>query len=400
MISHASQKSFNNQHHDPFGMLLVGRNWEGGSEYRFGFNRYENTNEILGGNIAIDFGARVYDSRLGRFFSIDPRSGEYPWQTPYAYFSNSPIKTVDIKEEGGGDPLKWPNYGGPGDPLGSWSNNKGYALSADKGGRIVETFYDETAELLWSVMHYPNDEKYYYLAEIGAPNILKIWNENIYDNHGNREVYWQEFIPRTAAECGDAVADGLTKLIFGIGTLPLTMMVAPELGVTSIIGRSLINFGLDASIQMYSNGFDYNNINVTQLIASTVLHNSSLGSLVGRNLIGNVFKYTLSTDYVGVFSESYYSDAKAWAYEAAVSTGIGVICDYSVAKLAGLNSNVTTQNWTRWRNLSYKPKYNSLYQNYLRNQTVSEIFSTATLQISVGTGAEYISSRLSISSGN
>jgi len=378
---------------------MVGR--EFGANYRFGFNGYENTDELLGDNTAIDFGARIYDCRIARFFSIDPLSAEYPWQSPYAYFRNSPIKTVDIKGEGEGDPpLKWPNYGGPGDPLGSWSNNKGYTISSDKGGRIVETFYDETTELFWSVMHYPNDEQFYYLAQIGSPKILRIWNENIYDNHGNREVYWQEFIPRTAAECGDAVADGLTKLIFGIGTLPFTMMVAPELGVTSFAVRSLINFGLDATIQMYSNGFDYNHINITQLVASALLHNSSLVAIGGRNIIGNAFQFSMAEKYGGFLSDVYYRDKKAWAYNAAISTGTSVICDYSVAKLTGLNSNVSKQNWTMWRNLSYKPKYNSLYQNYLRNQTIGEICNTAPFQITVGTGAEYISSRLSISSGN
>jgi hypothetical protein len=37
-------------------------------------------------------------------FSIDPRSFEYPWQSPYVYHRNSPIAVIDFM--GGGDPEK------------------------------------------------------------------------------------------------------------------------------------------------------------------------------------------------------------------------------------------------------------------------------------------------------
>lgn len=89
------------QDYDPIGMILIGRNWvNGGENYRFGFNGYENTDEIYGNDIAVDFGARVFDGRLGRFFSIDPRTSEYSWQSPYAYFSNSPIWKIDYEGKG------------------------------------------------------------------------------------------------------------------------------------------------------------------------------------------------------------------------------------------------------------------------------------------------------------
>lgn len=85
--------------YDPFGMIIVGRDF--GANYRFGFNGYENTDELLGDNTAIDFGARIYDCRIARFFSIDPRSSEYPWQSVYVYFSNCPIAVVDVNGMGG-----------------------------------------------------------------------------------------------------------------------------------------------------------------------------------------------------------------------------------------------------------------------------------------------------------
>ena len=39
--------------------------------YRFGFNGKENDNEVKGAGNSVDFGARIYDSRLGRWMSVD-----------------------------------------------------------------------------------------------------------------------------------------------------------------------------------------------------------------------------------------------------------------------------------------------------------------------------------------
>ena len=80
---------------------------ETNSDYRFGFNGKEKDNEWKGFGSSYDFGARMYDPRLGKFLSLDPWSDKYPWQTPYAYHRNSPIWTIDWN--GFGDPPKSPN---------------------------------------------------------------------------------------------------------------------------------------------------------------------------------------------------------------------------------------------------------------------------------------------------
>jgi len=48
-----------------------------------------------------DYGLRVYDPRLGRFFSVDPLTNGYPMLTPYQFASNRPIDSVDR------DGLEW-----------------------------------------------------------------------------------------------------------------------------------------------------------------------------------------------------------------------------------------------------------------------------------------------------
>ncbi len=76
----------------PFGMLLKDRSYTSDS-YRFGFNGYENEPDISGNGSVIDFGARIYDSRLGKFFSVDPKT--YPFWSPYQYDANCPILVKD-----------------------------------------------------------------------------------------------------------------------------------------------------------------------------------------------------------------------------------------------------------------------------------------------------------------
>ena len=82
-----------------FGMSMPGRTFSSSTGYRYGFNGKENSVEISKG--AISFEARAYDSRLGKFFTTDPRQVEYAWQSPYAYYRNSPINILDVNGMGG-----------------------------------------------------------------------------------------------------------------------------------------------------------------------------------------------------------------------------------------------------------------------------------------------------------
>jgi len=87
----------------PFGMVMPGRSWTAASAegYRFGFNGKEGDSEIKGQHNCLNLGARIYDPRLGKFFSGDPKESRYAWQSPYVYYLNSPIKFIDFNGEGG-----------------------------------------------------------------------------------------------------------------------------------------------------------------------------------------------------------------------------------------------------------------------------------------------------------
>jgi RHS repeat-associated protein len=63
--------------------------------YRFSFNGKENDNEIKGEGNSLDFGARIYDPRLGRFLGLDPLKESYPSESNYLYCSNNPIYYIE-----------------------------------------------------------------------------------------------------------------------------------------------------------------------------------------------------------------------------------------------------------------------------------------------------------------
>ncbi len=60
------------------------------SEYRYGYNQQEGDLEIGGDFSSYRF--RIYNSRLARFYSIDPASARIPYNSPYNFAENKPIQ--------------------------------------------------------------------------------------------------------------------------------------------------------------------------------------------------------------------------------------------------------------------------------------------------------------------
>ncbi|WP_089912088.1 RHS repeat-associated core domain-containing protein [Chitinophaga rupis] len=93
-VEHYEAKVTSAQDYYPFGMLQPGRNWNI-ENYRYGFNGKENDNEVKGEGNSLDFGARVYDPRVGRFLSADKFKKEAAGWTPYRFAFNNPMRVVD-----------------------------------------------------------------------------------------------------------------------------------------------------------------------------------------------------------------------------------------------------------------------------------------------------------------
>jgi RHS repeat-associated protein len=79
----------------PYGMLIPERS-RSSSEYRYGYNGKENDNEVKGTGNSIDYGARIFDPRVGRFLSLDPKIYLFPSKSPFHYGANNPIRNIDV----------------------------------------------------------------------------------------------------------------------------------------------------------------------------------------------------------------------------------------------------------------------------------------------------------------
>ena len=74
--------------------------------YRFGFNGKEKVDEVYGDANAYDFGARIYDPRLGRWLSSDKMFYLSPGWSTYRAFYDNPNYWID--EDGN---IEWPLKG-------------------------------------------------------------------------------------------------------------------------------------------------------------------------------------------------------------------------------------------------------------------------------------------------
>jgi RHS repeat-associated protein len=122
--------------------LVIEEIFEVGEGYRFGFNGMEKDNNTYGEGNAYDFGARIYDSRLGRFLSIDRFAKMYPFQSPYTFAANNPIIFLDA----GGDSITvsraiWKN----GEKVGDMTDEEYTAFKEDYIAKLQTTTNDELA---------------------------------------------------------------------------------------------------------------------------------------------------------------------------------------------------------------------------------------------------------------
>lgn len=79
-----------------FGSPMPTRSWsDPNAKYKYGFNGKEKDNEIAVYGGDYDFGARIYDGRLGRWLSLDPLMAKYANWSPFNFCTNDPLYFID-----------------------------------------------------------------------------------------------------------------------------------------------------------------------------------------------------------------------------------------------------------------------------------------------------------------
>lgn len=65
--------------------------------YRYGFQGQEKDDEVKGEGNSLNYEFRFYDTRIGRFLSLDPLSLKYPHNSPYAFAENRVIDGIELE---------------------------------------------------------------------------------------------------------------------------------------------------------------------------------------------------------------------------------------------------------------------------------------------------------------
>jgi len=154
---------------------------------RYGFNSKEKDDEINGNGNSVDFGARIYDNRLGRWLAVDRFEYKYPNISPYSFGLNNPIV---FKDEDG----KWITDVN-GKPIYTVGSAVAHELDDGKGGKVlllgeVRYYYTNDGQAIYTVKYNAmvkptnykvvgNDFEYSTAALETPPDDLT------YDCHGN-----------------------------------------------------------------------------------------------------------------------------------------------------------------------------------------------------------------------
>lgn len=86
--------------YSPFGVMLDSRCITRGiasEDYRYGFQSQERDDEIKGSGNSLNYEYRMHDTRLGRFFVVDPLTTKYPQWTPYQFAGNQVINSIELE---------------------------------------------------------------------------------------------------------------------------------------------------------------------------------------------------------------------------------------------------------------------------------------------------------------
>jgi RHS repeat-associated protein len=134
------------------GSIMPNSNNLDAATHTYGFNGQMKDDEIKGIGNAYDFGGRsIYDGRLFRFVSVDPRWRDFPYMSPYAYAANNPLIFIDEDGEGPLDVIRGYRYAFTIDgihysaKISFWNRQKVWFKSESTSGKLKNNFRERPA---------------------------------------------------------------------------------------------------------------------------------------------------------------------------------------------------------------------------------------------------------------
>jgi RHS repeat-associated protein len=193
--------------------VLEGRVWSAESGYRYGFNGKEKDAEFFAENGCYDFGTRIYEPVIGRWWSVDPKSPMRAGWSAYNSMRCDPIINIDPN---GALDRKFEDYE-TGEVLGEIDDGVDETVQVTKNDfEILQKRYDEdvkggSTELL----SYNEMMERYSIGKIGydiAQTALKYegsldWDYGAKkDNFGENTYKCNKFVQDVLSENGAAPA--------------------------------------------------------------------------------------------------------------------------------------------------------------------------------------------------
>ncbi|MDF2188425.1 LamG-like jellyroll fold domain-containing protein [Paraflavitalea sp. CAU 1676] len=237
------------QDYFPFGMISRYAPPTTGKGYKYGFNGKENDNEVKGNGNQQDYGARMYDSRIGKWLSVDPLFREYSHISPYTFMSNDPINRID--PTGMGD-----YYGRDGKKLGS----DGKMITVGKGKSAKQVSDDKAYTTSQSIINQFTKDGVtdwdQVLANSGTSE-LSVSNStlNMFANTVAGESSGDKLESYALASAVVNISKHRNKTI--LRTLQTEGIYGYRDGGNSPAYKNNVEYGMEAAINALTGGFDY-----------------------------------------------------------------------------------------------------------------------------------------------
>ncbi|GAB2808259.1 hypothetical protein GCM10027043_04180 [Ferruginibacter profundus] len=273
----------------PFGMQMPGRKYSAGSGYRYGFNGKENDKDA--GEGVQDYGLRVYDSRLGKFLSVDPLTKSYPHYTPYSFAGNKPIQFIDLD---GGEEKPF-NSPGNMEPVGKVQS---YVTQEGADARIYNVKEMGKTYTIARMVTYKNAQNntqssmpvITYLVK--DPNLINPSNvssgcNTLFTTAGTNWHYWQTNLELSQSQevtksSLKQFGTGVFGVAVGLAALPGIIAAAPT--VSSAISNGAAYLAPKPGFNPTDAAWDFINQTVVQ---GKSLNEVNFGSTITAGIFGN-----------------------------------------------------------------------------------------------------------------